>query len=257
MQKIRFRNIAPKPAASSPAPVAARVEMPAAPPPPPPPPPPAPTMPSLVSTQNVAPARPPPRNLSSVLQALRRPVCRPDTSPSLHYACIDLRLSAFQLYEYTWATMLWADLHPTAPTAADEDLLFERIFLSVMIRHNSTDTKVAPYTTKLTPLMRFLVRRAMTKGPYEPLGRKWTGSEVQVMEMKERYGCKCEEFGGGKTEMGSTEEMLGRELLEWASRAEADEDEDIVFFRGGRNANTHWVRCTLRKIWHTMLENRT
>ncbi|KAF2439902.1 hypothetical protein P171DRAFT_447877 [Karstenula rhodostoma CBS 690.94] len=209
MQPYQYRNIAPKPPASSPAPPTARAETSAAPPPPPP------AMSSLALSQNVAPARSAPSN-PLALRDLDTVWVDKTLLPFLHYACIDLGLSASQLKDYALAAMLWAYLHPTAPApaAADEDLLFERIFLSVMNRHNSTDTEIAPYTTRLTPLVRYLVRRAMTKGPYKLLDREWTGSEEWVAEMKERYGCKCEECRGGKTEMRSTAEMLGRELLE-------------------------------------------
>ncbi|KAK7190577.1 hypothetical protein PSPO01_03552 [Paraphaeosphaeria sporulosa] len=198
MQPLQFRKIAPKLPASSPAPAAARAETPAAPSPPPPP------KVSLASSQNAAPA----------LQALETAWVDEKLLPFLHYACIDLSLSASQLQDYASAARLWTFLHPPAPAATDEDLLFERIFLSVMNQHNTTDTEIAPYTTRLTPLVRYLVRRAMTKGPYELLDRKWTGSEDWAKEMKERYGCKCAECGGGKAEISSTEEMLGRELLE-------------------------------------------
>lgn len=89
-----------------------------------------------------------------------------------------------------------------------------------MNRQNTSDTEIRPYTTELTPLVRYLVRRAMTKAPYELLDRKWTRSEKWVTEMKERYGCKCEECGGGKTEMKSTEQMMGKELLEYCAQEE-------------------------------------
>jgi hypothetical protein len=85
--------------------------------------------------------------------------------------------------------------------------------MSVMNRHTTTDTEIAPYTTRVTPLVRYLVRRAMVNGPYKLLDREWTGSQAWVADIKERYRCKCEQCGG-ETEMRSTEEVLGRELLE-------------------------------------------
>lgn len=83
-----------------------------------------------------------------------------------------------------------------------------------MNRHDTCDAEMAPYTTRLTVLARYLVRRAMLIGPYELLGREWIGSEDWVADMRERYRCKCEECGEGNGKIRSTEEMLGRELLE-------------------------------------------
>jgi hypothetical protein len=87
------------------------------------------------------------------------------------------------------------------------------MFMSVMNRHNTRDTEIAPYTERVTPLVRYLVRRAMIKGPYELMDRKWTGTEKWVKEMKERYRCSSEQCGK-KTEMRSTEVILGKELLQ-------------------------------------------
>ncbi|KAL1596575.1 hypothetical protein SLS60_009223 [Paraconiothyrium brasiliense] len=132
--------------------------------------------------------------------------------PFLHYACIDQGLSASQLKDYVLAAKIWTFRCPIAPTVKEE-ILFERIFMFVMNRHNSTDTEIAPYT-ELTPLVRYLVRRAMIIGPYKLLDRKWTGSKEWVEEMEKRYICTCEACGGEKEKMLSTEEMMGRELLE-------------------------------------------
>ncbi|KAJ4351901.1 uncharacterized protein N0V89_007245 [Didymosphaeria variabile] len=163
--------------------------------------------PAVIPSQNVpqAPSGTP------ALQALETSWVEETLLPFLHYACIDLGLSASQLKDSVLAAKIWA-FHRQNPPTVNEDILFERIFMFVMNRHNSTDIEIAPYA-ELTPLVRYLVRRAMINGPYKLLDRKWTGSKEWVAEMAARYKCTCKACGS-KEKMLSTEEMMGRELLE-------------------------------------------
>lgn len=59
--------------------------------------------------------------------------------------------------------------------------------MSVIHRHLGHDPEIAPFTEGIMPLTRYLVRRAMIRGPFELLGRDWVGSKEWMEEMEKRY----------------------------------------------------------------------
>jgi hypothetical protein len=75
---------------------------------------PLPAMLPPASSQNIAHARSAPSDSALALQDLDTAWVDETLLPFLHYACIDIGLSASQLKDYALAASLWAYLHPVS-----------------------------------------------------------------------------------------------------------------------------------------------
>lgn len=71
----------------------------------------------------------------------------------------------------------FALIKPDHPSDGD-DLVFERIFMALMHRHENLAPDLTMVLDNLEPCAKYLIRRAQLKGPYELLGRTDIGSDT-------------------------------------------------------------------------------